>query len=106
MGIAEMVRAIREGRPQPMPPDFLMHLNELTLLIHRAGARGHHHETYDQLQAIEPPPMLSSSSRLSHQLSLTNLREVAARHGGEGAYALKRKLGPRERWIKRPRPMR
>lgn len=39
-GIAEMVRALREGRPQPMPPEFLAHVNELTLLIHRAGPEG------------------------------------------------------------------
>jgi predicted dehydrogenase len=41
LGIAEMTRAMREGRTQPMPPDFLMHLNELTLLIQRAGKTGH-----------------------------------------------------------------
>jgi len=40
LGIAEMVHALEEGRPQPMPPDFLMHLNELTLLIQRAGPNG------------------------------------------------------------------
>ncbi len=40
MGIAEMVRALAEGRSQPMPPDFLLHLNELTLLIQRAGREG------------------------------------------------------------------
>lgn len=40
LGIAEMVRALREHRPQPMPPDFLIHLNELTLLIQRAGPSG------------------------------------------------------------------
>jgi hypothetical protein len=40
LGIAEMARAIREGRAQPMPPDFLMHLNELTLLIQRSGPHG------------------------------------------------------------------
>ncbi len=40
LGIAEMVRAMQEGRPQPMPPDFLLHLNELTLLIQRAGPNG------------------------------------------------------------------
>lgn len=38
--IAEMVRAIREGRPQPMSPEFMLHLNELTLMIQRAGAQG------------------------------------------------------------------
>lgn len=40
LGPAEMARAIAEGRPQPMQPDFLMHLNELTLMIDRAGPSG------------------------------------------------------------------
>lgn len=40
LGIAEMARAMEAGRKQPMPPDFLMHLNELTLLIQRAGPNG------------------------------------------------------------------
>lgn len=40
LGIAEMGRAMTEGRSQPMPPDFLIHLNELTLMIHRAGTAG------------------------------------------------------------------
>lgn len=37
LGIAEMARAIEAGRPQPMKPDFLIHLNELTLAIQAAG---------------------------------------------------------------------
>lgn len=40
LGVAEMARAMKEGRPQPLPPDFLTHLNELTLLIQRAGTQG------------------------------------------------------------------
>jgi hypothetical protein len=40
LGVAEMARAMKEGRPQPLPPDFLTHLNELTLLIQRAGTEG------------------------------------------------------------------
>lgn len=40
LGPAEMARALAEGRPQPMQPDFLMHLNELTLLINDAGPSG------------------------------------------------------------------
>lgn len=39
-GIAEMALAIEEGRPQPMTPEFLLHLNELTLMIQRAGSGG------------------------------------------------------------------
>lgn len=40
LGIAEMGKALAEGRPQLMGPDFLMHLNELTMLVQDAGARG------------------------------------------------------------------
>ncbi len=40
LGIGEMVRAMEEGRPQPMSPDFMLHLNELTLLIQDAGPAG------------------------------------------------------------------
>jgi predicted dehydrogenase len=40
LGIGEMARAIGERRPQPMPPDFLIHMNELTLLVQRAGPAG------------------------------------------------------------------
>lgn len=40
LGLAEMARAMREKRPQPMPPDLLLHLTELTLLIQRAGPLG------------------------------------------------------------------
>jgi predicted dehydrogenase len=40
LGIAEMARALAAGRPQPMPPDFLMHINEITLMVQRAGPTG------------------------------------------------------------------
>ena len=41
LGIAEMGKAIAERRSQPMPPDFLMHLNEITLMVQQAGPSGH-----------------------------------------------------------------
>lgn len=40
LGIAEMARALKSGRPQPLSADFLLHLNELTLMIQRAGPDG------------------------------------------------------------------
>jgi predicted dehydrogenase len=40
LGIAEMTRAIRLNRPQPMPPDFQMHINEITLLVQHSGPEG------------------------------------------------------------------
>ena len=40
LGISEMAEAIRADGPQPLPPDFLLHLNELTLMIQAAGSDG------------------------------------------------------------------
>jgi predicted dehydrogenase len=40
IGIAVMARAIRDGQPQPMPADFMLHVNELTLLIQNSGRDG------------------------------------------------------------------
>ena len=40
LGVAQTSLAIREGAPPPLPADFLLHLNELTLLIHNSGRRG------------------------------------------------------------------
>jgi len=40
VGIAEMAREIRAGEPQYLSPDFIAHLNELTLLIQGAGPEG------------------------------------------------------------------
>ena len=40
LGVAELARAIESGGPNPLPPDFCLHVNELTLAIHRAGTEG------------------------------------------------------------------
>ena len=40
LGLAETVRALDEGRPSPIPPDFILHVVELTLAIQRAGVDG------------------------------------------------------------------
>lgn len=40
VGIAEMAREIERGLPQYLPPDFIMHVNELTLLVQSAGPAG------------------------------------------------------------------
>jgi predicted dehydrogenase len=61
LGIAEMARAMREGRPQPMPPDFLMHLNELTLLIHRAGPHGVTTRPTTTFQPLQPLPEIAGA---------------------------------------------
>jgi len=63
LGIAEMARAIEEGRPQPMTPDFLMHVNELTLLIQRAGPDGIATRPTTTFTPIEPLPEVATYPR-------------------------------------------
>ena len=40
LGIAEMSREIEQNLPQYLTPEFLLHINELTLLIQSAGPNG------------------------------------------------------------------
>jgi predicted dehydrogenase len=63
LGIAEMVRAMQEGRSQPMPPDFLLHLNELTLLIQRAGPNGVATKPTTSFTPLEPLPDMIAGQR-------------------------------------------
>jgi len=39
-GISEMAQELKQGRPQFLSPDFIMHVNELTLLVQGAGTDG------------------------------------------------------------------
>lgn len=61
LGIAEMVRAIQGSRPQPTPPDFLLHVNELTLLIQRAGPNGIAVPLTTTFKPLEPLPEVTAS---------------------------------------------
>ncbi|HZL85813.1 MAG TPA: Gfo/Idh/MocA family oxidoreductase [Candidatus Krumholzibacteria bacterium] len=63
LGIAEMMRAMREGRTQPLPPDFLTHVNELTLLIQRAGPHGIATAPTSTFTPIEPLPEVANNRR-------------------------------------------
>jgi predicted dehydrogenase len=63
LGIAEMTRAIHLGIPQPMPPDFLIHLNELSLLVQRAGPEGITTKPTTSFKPIEPLPDVLDSPR-------------------------------------------
>jgi predicted dehydrogenase len=40
LGIAEMAQEIRRGLPQFLTPEFLLHVNEVTLLVQGAGSHG------------------------------------------------------------------
>ena len=62
IGIAEMAQAINAGRPQPLSPDFLMHVNELTLLIQRAGPDGIATVPTTTFVPIAPMPEVANAS--------------------------------------------
>lgn len=62
LGVAEMARAMEERRAQPLSPDFLLHLNELTLLISRAGPTGATITPATTFAPIEPFPEVIASS--------------------------------------------
>ena len=62
LGIAEMAKSLREGRPQPLSPDFLMHVNELTLLIQRAGPDGATTAPTTRFEPFEPLSEVASAS--------------------------------------------
>jgi predicted dehydrogenase len=73
LGVAEMVRALREDRPQPETPEFLAHINELTLLIQRAGPAGLATTPVTSFQPIEPLPDVAENPinyRASYRLRL------------------------------------
>lgn len=63
LGIAEMDLAMREERSQPMPPDFLMHINELTLLIQRSGTDGHAVKPTTTFEPIPRPQNLDEPAK-------------------------------------------
>lgn len=61
LGIAEMARAMHDGRGQPMPADFMIHLNELTLMIQRAGPNGMAVRPTTTFAPIAPLPDVAQS---------------------------------------------
>lgn len=63
LGVAEMSRALQEGRPQPLSADFLIHLNELTLLIQGAGPDGAAIKPETTFEPIGPLPDVLSGGR-------------------------------------------
>lgn len=54
LGVAETARAIRDRRPNPLSPDFLLHINELTLAIQRSGKRGANYIPVTTFEPLQP----------------------------------------------------
>lgn len=58
VGLAELARAIREGRPHFPAPDFTLHLTELTLAIQGGGPDGGAHPMTTRFEPLPPPERL------------------------------------------------
>ncbi len=63
IGIAELADAIRTGRPSFPPPDFTLHLTELTIAIQGAGTEGSAVKLRTSFDPIEPRPEALSSTQ-------------------------------------------
>jgi predicted dehydrogenase len=56
LGVALVADTIRTGRPSPVPPDFILHVTELTLAIQAAGTEGVAHKMQTSFAPMEPLP--------------------------------------------------
>ncbi|MEP2718491.1 Gfo/Idh/MocA family oxidoreductase [Pseudophaeobacter sp.] len=56
IGIAEQVRSLQQGTPQYLTPSFLMHINELTLMIQNAGTEGICQKPTTDFEPLGPIP--------------------------------------------------
>ena len=67
MGVAVMAEALREGRPQPLSPDFHLHITELTLAIQAAGADSCTHRMTTSFDAVEPLPSTQAAAPIERR---------------------------------------
>lgn len=66
VGIAEMARELRENRPQYLSPEFLLHLNELTLLVQGAGSEGIAVQPTTTFNPLGPIPSDEAHGSVNH----------------------------------------
>lgn len=62
LGVAEVARALRDGQPCPLPPDFLLHINELTLAIQNAGPESSTTSLTTTFAALHPMPSMADAT--------------------------------------------
>lgn len=75
-GIAEMASEIRERRDQYLSPDFIMHINELTLLTQGAGTNGIATKPTTSFAPLGPIPGTISGLRNYKAAARSGLFEV------------------------------
>ncbi len=76
LGIAEMARALDEGCQQPTPADFLIHINEITLLINSAGHSGIAQAPQTSFVPLPFPAELESSANSSPIIARKGILEA------------------------------
>jgi predicted dehydrogenase len=62
-GVAEMAHAIEGGRRCLLPPDFVLHVNELTLAIQNAGSTGEPYRVTTTFDTLSPMQATLESGR-------------------------------------------
>jgi predicted dehydrogenase len=63
LGVALTAQALREGRACPLTPDFILHINELTLAVQNAGVMGKAVKLATSFAPLEPLPTTLADSR-------------------------------------------
>lgn len=63
LGVALTAQALRDGMPCPLPPDFVLHVNELTLAIQNAGPQGASSDLTTRFEPLEPLPATRADAR-------------------------------------------
>ena len=79
VGLAELAAAIAEGRPHFPPPDFTLHLTELTLAIQGAGPRGGSQEMKTRFDPLPLPERLRPAPDYTRYARPTALPRFLAR---------------------------
>ena len=100
-GIAELVDAIRTGRPPFPGPDFHEHITELTLLIHGAGVEGGARTLTTSFEPLSLPVPVREVAADWRRAAHPPLLETLAHRFRPGVRALRAVA----RWANRKRPL-
>ena len=63
LGVAITAQALREGRACPLSPEFILHINELTLAVQNAGVMSKAVKLTTSFAPLEPLPTTLADSR-------------------------------------------
>lgn len=86
LGLAELVDAIETGRPHFPPPEFTLHLTELTLAIQAAGPDGASHAPAERFAPLALPERTRTGARdyrrWARPAPIPRLLQLAVSRGG------------------------